>query len=169
MNKSKLPIIKKSSRETVSVVNGLNSMSITRSSTYVVEESTAAQTKSPAAGAVNNKTKAALTPIRKEGTFTKTQSTAPQVQPQPQTSPPKMTLAALKQQKRAELKKAQESSGGDFVVDIHANDVDDSAWSSDIIVSNKRGLDVKLREARKSGQLNLSNYGLSEGIIIWHL
>lgn len=164
MNKSKLPIIKKSSRETVSVVNGLNSMSITRSSTYVVEESTA-QTKSPAAGTANKKPKAALTPIRKEGTFTKAQSTAPP-QTQPQTSPPKMTLAALKQQKRAELKKAQESNGGDFVVDIHANDVDDSAWSSDIIVSNKRGLDVKLREARKSGQLNLSNYGLSEGMLI---
>lgn len=69
----------------------------------------------------------------------------------------------LKQQRRAELKKAEASGmrpDEDFVVASIAGGDNSSGFT---ISNNQRSLEAKLKEARRSGQLNLSNYGLMEG------
>lgn len=162
MNKSKLPVIKKSSR-------GDNMITLPRSTTYVVDSESSSTPKaskltSTKQSGTGNKL---LAPIRKEGTFTKPQPSST-VAPPPQVDSPNkknMSLAMLKQQKRAELKKAQ-ANGACVDDDIMFGAANTSAVlvnTSDLILTNQKSFESKLKEARKAGQLNLSNYGLVEG------
>lgn len=149
MNKSKLPVIQSGKKSLEEARN------LPRSGTYVVETAKKATTSQ----AVKQ-----LSPVKKEGTFTKATPTV--VKPVPQIEPPKpkpMSLAQLKQQKRAELRKAQ-SDGFQGDDSILLGDVSINTANSGLMLSNHRALEAKLKEARKSGQLNLSNYGLEEGI-----
>jgi hypothetical protein len=69
-----------------------------------------------------------------------------------------VSLAAFKQQKRSEIMKlgANKNKPGDVLGADH----DDA---SDVILSNHKSIEFILKNARKTGQINLSNYGLTEG------
>lgn len=159
------------------------SINLPRSTTYLVDSATpSGASKTSQKSTPSRPTNAStikpvasnkqLSPIAKEGTFTKTQSSSSVPPPKidsptkPATNSKTTSLAALKQQRRAELKQAQASGmrTDDDLIIAAGSAGDTSITSSDyIITGNQRSLEAKLKEARKSGQLNLSNYGLVEG------
>lgn len=72
----------------------------------------------------------------------------------------KLSLSAIKEQKRNEIKKLNESLNNDFadslVIPTHKNPFGISA-------PNCKSLETIIENARKSGQLNLSDHNLNEG------
>lgn len=160
---SKLPVMQKSNKNPLQGSN-----SLPRSTTYLVESPKSSRavenTISDGAAAKNVPKKSTLTnntqnnsnnkvmsPIKKEGTFTK-QPTTPQTTSVESPSKKNISLAMLKQQKRAEILKASSQKSQNH---------DES--ESDIILTSNRSIESILKNARKSGLLNLSNHGLTEG------
>jgi hypothetical protein len=162
---SKLPVMQKSNKNPLQGSN-----SLPRSTTYLVEspkssraventisDGAAAKNVPPKKSTLTNNTQNSsnnkvMSPIKKEGTFTK-QPTTPQTTSVESPSKKNISLAMLKQQKRAEILKASSQKSQNH----------DEADESDIILTSNRSIESILKNARKSGLLNLSNHGLTEG------
>ena len=151
--------------------NRLNSPStklpvIKRSGTYVIEGNEAAGQTTSAAKSSSTATKVPVRPLITSANNDLRVAPGGQAAQTAKVSPTSKVvvsnrasnLAAFKQQKRAELAKAGDSNQYFARMPLNSED------SPSTLASNKRSLNQLLKNARKTGILNLSSYDLNEGI-----